>query len=272
MTTGPKIIGVLNVTPDSFYDGGNNVSEDAALAQAQIMFDEGADVIEVGGESSGPGASDVSTEEELQRVIPIIHAIHAAHPSIIISVDTYKADVATAAIEAGASMINDVTAGRMDPNLFAVVAKASVPLVLMYSKDPTPRTTKDAIDYHDVVGHISAFLRERKQAAMQAGVAEKNIILDPGLGWFVSAHAKYSFEIIARLREFQTLGSPLLLSPSRKSFLAGSEQLPPQDRLPATIAASAIAALHGASYIRTHDVEAVRRACEVGIVIGKTKH
>jgi dihydropteroate synthase len=253
-----KIVGILNATPDSFYDGGQHDQLELALAHAEKLISEGADIIDVGGESSGPGSEDVSSDEELQRVIPIIEAIHKEFPQTVLSVDTTKTTVAEAAINAGASMINDVTAGRGDPEMFSTVAKANVPIVLMYSKDSSPRTTTDQKEYDDVIATIKNFLTERIAAAESAGISREKIILDPGLGFFVSANPQYSFEILERLSELKTLGYPLCVSPSRKSFLAGPENLPPEERLEATIAASAIAAAHGADYIRTHDVQEVR--------------
>ena len=258
-----QIIGILNITPDSYFDGGQYVSVEAAVARAGEMLAQGADWIEVGGESTGPNSSNVSVKEELSRVMPVIEALHASYPEARISIDTYKAIVADEALRVGATMVNDVTAGRFDPDMFRVAKNAMAHLVLMYCKDPTPRTTIHSIQYDDVIATIKKFLRERKQAAIDAGITKDRIILDPGLGHFVSSDPQYSFEIIRRLKEFQECGCPISLSPSRKSFLAGSENLKTADRLPATTAASAIAVLNGASYIRTHDVLAVKRACEI---------
>ncbi len=261
------IVGVLNVTPDSFHDGGRFLDPAAAVAQALALRDAGADIVEVGGESTGPNSPAVSPEEELKRVLPVIRAVRAAAPDLPLSVDTYKAAVARAALEAGVAMINDVTAGRSDPELFAVVAKSDAKLVLMYSKDPSPRTTIAENGYDDVVSTIAAFLAARRDAAIAAGVPLSRIILDPGMGHFVSSDARWSLELLGRLPELTPLGCPLLLSPSRKSFLAGTEKLRTADRLPGTIAASAIAALHGAAYIRTHDVLEVRRGCEIASAV-----
>lgn len=266
-----QIIGILNVTPDSYHDGGRYTSIETSVKRAGEMLAEGADWIEVGGESTGPGSADVPLDEELRRTIPIIAAIRASFPDARIAIDTYKSEVARQAIIAGATMVNDVTAGRGDANLFPIIAKfpisnlqSPIPfLVLMYSKDPTPRTTIHPTHYDDVVATIKSFLSERKAAAIKAGIPEDRIILDPGLGHFISSDPGYSFEIIQRLQELQELGCPILLSPSRKSFLAGSENLKTIDRLPGTVAASAIAVLHGATCIRTHDVVEVRRAVEI---------
>ena len=237
------------------------------------MIREGADFIEIGGESTGPNSKDISVDEELKRTIPVIQAIHKTYPESKLAIDTWKSAVATKAIEAGATMVNDVTAGRGDSEMFSIIADAcrgtaccaptDVRYVLMYSKDSTPRTTIEDRRYDDVVTTIKTFLVSRRNAATNSGVDPERIILDPGLGHFISSDPAYSFEIIARLQEFRLLGCPIFLSPSRKSFLAGPENLPTAERLPGTIAASAAAVLHGASYIRTHDVAAVRRGCEI---------
>lgn len=266
-----QIVGILNVTPDSYFDGGKWHSVDAALKRTEEMLSEGADWIDVGGESTGPKSKDVSLEEELKRTIPVISAIHKRFQDAKISIDTYKASVAAEAIAAGASMVNDVTAGRGDENMFAEVAQAAMPdatcpmpnIVLMCSKDSTPRTTIAPQQYEDVVVTIKALLKARRDAAIAAGIPSDRIILDPGLGHFVSSIASYSYQILARLEEFMDLGCPMFLSPSRKSFLAGPKNLPTAERLAGTIAASMIAAQHGAAYIRTHDVKEIARALEV---------
>lgn len=264
ITNAISIVGILNVTPDSYFDGGKWNSLEMALKKAEEMIAEGADWIEVGGESTGPNSKDISLQEEIDRTINVIKEIRKRWGSVNISVDTYKSEVAHQAIAAGATMVNDVTAGRGDANMFAEVAGFAkvAKVVLMYAKDPTPRTTIDLVQYKDVIATIKKFLSERIDAAVAAGISRDRIIIDPGLGHFVSSDPKYSFEIIARLEELLSLGCPIFLSPSRKSFLSGKENLPPVDRLPATIAASAIAVLDGASFIRTHDVRAVKRACE----------
>ncbi len=256
------IVGILNTTPDSYFDGGHYTDIGKAVLRAGQLLQEGADYIEVGGESSGPKSQDVSLEEELQRVIPVVEAIRETYPHARIAVDTYKAAVAKQAIERNVSLINDVTAGRGDPEMFTVVAASGASLVLMYSKDPTARTTIDEREYDDVIATVKTFLQARKEAAITAGVRAEKILVDPGLGHFVSADSKYSFELLAHLEEFASI-APVYISPSRKSFLAGQENLGVGDRLPGTIAASAIAVLHGAKFIRTHDVAQIRRGCEI---------
>ncbi len=267
----PHIVGILNITPDSFYDGGKFLDGDSAVQRALALIGEGADILEIGGESTGPHSPSLPVEEELNRTINVIRKMKELKPNSLISIDTYKHQVAEEAIRAGAGMVNDVTAGRSDPLLLSIVAKAGVPIVLMYSKDSTPRTTIAEKRYDDVVRTVKDFLRERKQAAIDAGVDPSKIILDPGLGHFISSIPDYSFQILARLRELEELGSPLFVSPSRKSFLAGAEKLPTQERLPGTIAASVIAMQNGATYIRTHDVREVRRALEIAGGIEKLR-
>lgn len=271
MTHNFQIVGILNVTPDSYHDGGKYASVERALACAEEMLKQGADIIEIGGESTGPNSKEVTEEEEMDRVLPVIQAIRKAHPQAKLSVDTYRSGIARAALQEGVMMVNDVTAGRRDPQMFRVLKDSQALMVLMYAKDPTPRTTIESKQYEDVVGTIKKFLAERKERAIQEGIAAGRIILDPGLGHFVSSGPKYSFEILARLEEFLDLGCPLFVSPSRKSFLAGSENLKTIDRLPGTIVASALAVLNGAQYIRTHDVLEVKRGCKVALSIRAQK-
>jgi len=258
-----QIMGVLNITPDSFYDGNAFFSKVAALEHAETLISEGATIIDIGGESTFVDRDEVSIKEELNRIIPVIKEIATTHKNILISVDTYKAEVAKRAIQAGAHIVNDVTAGRGDAHMLATVAQLNVPYIMMYAKDANSRTTTDTIEYNDVIQAISDFLKEKTDKALTAGISKDNIIIDPGLGFFVSGNADYSYEIIARLTELKELGYPIVLSPSRKSFLAGSEKVPAIDRLPATIAASTLAVMNGANIIRTHDVLEVRRGCEV---------
>ena len=268
MRSALQIVGILNTTPDSYYDGGRFNAVESAVKRAGELLEEGADIIEIGGESTGPGSRDVTLEEERARTVGVIKAVRKEYSHAQVSIDTYKAAIAAEAIGAGVMMVNDVTAGRGDLSMFSVIAKSGVQYVLMYAKDNSPRTTVRETQYDDVVATVKKFLSGRKEAAVRAGIAEDHIILDPGMGHFVSSDPKYSYEILRRLSELCDLGSPLLVSPSRKSFLAGGENLPAGERLPGTVAASAIATLDGATYIRTHDVLPVRRACEVAQRIG----
>ena len=252
----PLLVGVLNVTPDSFSDGGLFADPQHALQHACQMIEMGADWIDIGGESSGPGSKAVTLKEELKRTLPIIQAIRQ-ESDIWISIDTYKAEVAQQAIAAGADVINDVTAFRGDPKMIKVVAENQVPIVLTYSKDPNARTTKTRTSYQNVVQTIETFFQGRLCWLQSEGISLHNIILDPGLGFFVSGLSRYSFEILRRLPELVAWGFPLMVGPSRKSFLAGvspGKFLEPQQReIPSTVATS-IAIWQGASLLRLHDV------------------
>ena len=257
------VVAILNVTPDSYYDGGRNLGSAALLRSAETAVEGGAEILEIGGESTGPDSGDVSADEEERRVLPAVRALRKAFPAIWIAVDTTKSTVAEAALRSGADMINDVSAGRADPAIFSVISEHRCPVVLMYSKDPTPRTTRRDVRYDDVLATIRTFLLSRIAQAKKEGIEESRIILDPGLGHFVSSDPAYSFEILRRLRELTDLG-PILVSPSRKSFLAGPENLPPSKRLPATLEASVLAVSNGALLIRTHDPKETREVLARG--------
>lgn len=241
-----SFLGVLNLTPDSFSDGGQFKEFGGSvdlLERATEMVLDGAEILDIGGESTGPGSQEVSLEEELRRVIPAIRSIREALPGVIISVDTWKSEVAAAAIEAGANWVNDVTAGRGDSRMFDVVAAADVPMVLMYSKQNSPRTDRAMVEYADVMATIKAFLQERIAAARAAGVHD--IIVDPGMGAFVSGEPSYSFEIIERIEELRDLDCPILVGTSRKGFLG-------EDRLGMTLWTTL--QLQGrVDYLRVHD-------------------
>ncbi len=257
-----SLVAILNVTPDSFFDGGKWQSTEQIVVRAQQCMDQGANIIEIGGQSTGPGSIDVSLDEELRRVIPAIEALRKALPDARIAIDTFRAEVARRAIDAGATMVNDVLAGRGDAQMFDCIASARCEYVMMYSKDSSARTTKADKRYADVIGTIHTFLADRRAKAMAAGISPERIIVDPGLGHFVSSDPKYSWQILRSLEAFADLGT-VFVSPSRKSFLAGPQNLPVADRLPATLAATAVALEHGASYIRTHDVLETRRVMDV---------
>jgi dihydropteroate synthase len=247
------IMGILNITPDSFSDGGQFNTLKKAIKRAKELIKQGADIIDIGGESTGPGSKKVSPEEELQRVIPIIKEIRK-FTKLPISIDTYKAEVANEALKAGANTINDVTALRGDPKMASVIKKYKCPIILMFSKDPTPRTTVKNKKYRDVIKSIKEFLKKRIQYAKKHGIKSKQIIIDPGMGQFISALPEYSYEIIARLHELKSLGFPILVGASRKSFLGGSMG----SRIEKGATVSAIAYSAGASIIRTHDVKQIQ--------------
>ncbi|MBC8260001.1 MAG: dihydropteroate synthase [SAR324 cluster bacterium] len=249
-------MGILNSTPDSFSDARQYFKLDDALKQARKIIADGADWLDIGGESTGPGSPDVTLDEELQRVVPLIQQIRR-ESNIWISVDTWKAEVARQSLLAGADAVNDVTALRGDPELAEVVAEKQVPLVMMFSKDGTPRTTRQQSDYVDVLDTLKSFFRERLQYAESKGIQKKQIVLDPGMGFFISGAAKYSFEVIRRISELHEFDLPLLLGPSRKSFLAkvskGRSLSFTERDLPGAVVSS-VALWHGVSILRFHEV------------------
>lgn len=250
---GPLIMGILNITPDSFSDGGKFMTLEEAIKQAKKMIEEGVDILDIGGESTGPNSKFVTQEEELLRVIPVIKAIRE-FSEIPISIDTYKANVALEAIKSGADMINDVTALREDQKMADVVKKSKCPVIMMYSKDSSPRTTIKDKKYTDVMQTIKKFFEERLKYAKTKGIKGDQIILDPGMGQFISNLPHYSFEIIAKLQEFEIFKKPILVGFSRKSFL--KDEIPSREEKEKAL--SAIAYINGANIIRTHDVGGLR--------------
>jgi dihydropteroate synthase len=259
------VMGVVNVTPDSFSDGGRLFDAAAAIAAGVRMVDDGADMIDVGGESTRPGADPLDDAEERRRVVPVIEGL-AARVRVPVSIDTYKAATAEAALGAGASIVNDVSGLRYEPGLADVAARYRAPVVLMHTRGRSKQMYQQA-SYHDVVAEILDELRESMAFAARAGIAADRIILDPGLGF--AKEAAHSYEALARLDEFAELGRPLLVGPSRKSFLARpvGGQVPAGERDWATAAAAAAAVLAGAHIVRVHAVremiQVVRVADEI---------
>lgn len=265
---GTRLLGILNVTPDSFSDGGLYAETDAAIARGLRMAAEGADAMDVGGESTRPGSDPVPADEELRRVVPVIRGLRkvlgasatGARGRVRISVDTSKASVAAAAIDAGADIVNDVTGLAGDPGMAPLLARARVAVVLMHMRG-TPRTMTDRARYVDLMGEIAAELRERLEAARSAGITDDRIALDPGIGF--AKTPEQNVEILARLPLLAALGRPLLIGVSRKSFLGALTGLPTGERLEAGLAAGAAAVLNGASILRVHDVAATARMTAV---------
>jgi dihydropteroate synthase len=254
-----RVMGIVNVTPDSFSDGGEHASPEAAVAHGVRLAGEGADILDIGGESTRPGAEDVGVEEELRRVIPVIEGL-ARQTSLPISVDTSKPEVMRAAIAAGAGMINDVYALRRDGALEAAAA-LDVPVVLMHMQGE-PRSMQASPQYDDVVAEVHRFLAERIFAAEMAGIAKKQIVVDPGFGF--GKNRDHNLELLARLERFGELGVPLLAGLSRKKTigeLTGRED--PHDRVSGSVAAHLIAAQRGAKLVRVHDVAATVDALKV---------
>jgi len=244
------IMGVLNVTPDSFSDGGLYLRTEDAVRRAEEMAQEGADIVDIGGESSRPGAEPVPLEEELRRVIPVVREV-ARRLSVPISVDTYKAEVARRALEEGASIVNDISALRFDPNMAEVVARRRAPVVLMHMKG-TPRDMQRNPYYEDVLGEVEGFLKERKEAAVGMGIPEENIILDPGIGF--GKRVQDNLQLLKNLDRLVALGSPVLVGTSRKSFIGAVLDLPVEERLEGTLATLVLAVAKGAKILRVHDV------------------
>jgi dihydropteroate synthase len=268
MKNGVKIMGILNLTPDSFSDGGEFSAPELAKKRIDQMILQGADIIDIGGESTGPGSESISADEELARLRPIIDWVSqnpdlVGRKDIVFSIDTYKASVATYALKHGFSMVNDVTALRGDPKMIEVLVKYKPFVVLMYSKDPSPRTTHDKVVYEDVVATIKDFLTEQTSELLEAGFPQKRIIIDPGMGAFISAIPDYSFEVIEKLGELKKLGYPILVGISRKSCLG----VKMEDRDGPSVDWSLKAIMNGASIIRIHNVELMKKACyDAGLI------
>ncbi|MBI2349146.1 MAG: dihydropteroate synthase [Deltaproteobacteria bacterium] len=253
------LMGVVNVTPDSFSDGGRYFEPAQAISHGVKLVEEGADIIDVGGESTRPGARPVSGREEVERVIPVIRGLRR-ELSAPISVDTYKADVAKAALDAGADMVNDISALRFDPAMAPLIAAEKVPVVLMHMRG-TPRTMQRRPHYRDVVEEVREFLRDRIRFAVQAGVDLERIIVDPGIGF--GKELEHNLALLRALPALADLGRPVLVGPSRKTFIGQILDVGPEERLEGSLAAAVAAVLGGASVIRTHDVKEARRAIRV---------
>jgi dihydropteroate synthase len=255
----PRVMGIVNVTPDSFSDGGEHATVEAAIAHGLQLAEEGADLLDIGGESTRPGAQDVSVDEELRRVIPVIEAL-AKQTALPISIDTSKPEVMRTAVAAGAGMINDVYALRRDGALEAAAA-LGVPVVLMHMLGE-PRSMQDAPQYDDVVADVHRFLAERIFAAEMAGIAKKNIVVDPGFGF--GKTVAHNLALLAQLQRFTELGVPLLAGLSRKKTIGElTGRSDPHDRIHGSVAAHLIAAQRGAMLLRVHDVAATVDALKV---------
>jgi dihydropteroate synthase len=261
------LMGVLNITPDSFSDGGKFVTIDAAVAQAQLLVSAGADLLDIGGQSTRPQAAEVSLETELNRVIPVIEALRGGvvNLAVPISVDTTRSGVARAAIQAGADLVNDISGGTFDPQMLPTVAELGVPIVLMHIRG-TPQTMQQLTDYADLIGEVSQFLQERGAAAIACGVDRSRIILDPGIG-FAKTYSQ-NLEILRSLHRLRALGYPVLVGPSRKSFIGHIlNQADPQQRVWGTAAACCAAIAGTADIVRVHDIAQMRDVCRVADAI-----
>lgn len=262
------VMGILNVTPDSFSGDGLLGQSDfiaAAVARAENFIAAGADILDVGGESTRPGSAPVDEQEEKARILPVIRALAQQYPEILLSIDTYKANVAEAALSAGAHWVNDVWGLRADARMAAVVAAAGAPVVLMHNRSKNEKIQLDQVlggiyqgaEYSDLLQDVKKELMQNVALAHAAGVEDRQIILDPGIGFGKSR--EQNLQLINRLDEIKALGYPVLLGPSRKSFIGYTLNLPPQERLEGTEAACAVGIVRGADILRVHDVAAIAR-------------
>lgn len=258
------IMAILNVTPDSFSDGGQFDSLEAAIAQANQLIESGADILDIGGQSTRPNAVEVPLEVELERVVPVIQAIRQTS-EIPISVDTTRASVAKAAIAAGADIVNDISGATFDPEMLPTVAALHVPIVLMHIRG-TPRTMQQLTEYEDLISELVAFLQQRKDAAILAGVAPHLIAIDPGIGF--AKTFDQNLEILRCLREFQTVHCPILVGPSRKTFIGHIlDQPDPKQRVWGTAAACCAAISAHCDILRVHDAREMVEVCRVADAI-----
>lgn len=257
------IMGIVNVTPDSFSDGGKYLHASAAVEHGLRLVEEGADILDIGGESTRPGSDFISLDEELRRVIPVVEGL-AEQAGVPLSIDTTKAEVARRALDAGCSMVNEISAMRLDPDMLPLVVERGVPFCLMHMQG-LPKDMQIGPHYQDVVGEIAAFLRERAEVALRAGADPSNIILDPGIGF--GKNLNHNLEILRRLPELKSLGYPLLLGTSRKSFIGMILDLPVEERLEGTAASVALGVAGGADIVRVHDVREMVRVVRVAEAI-----
>ena len=266
----PLIMGILNITPDSFSDGGKYTSIDDALQQVERMLAEGVDIIDIGGESTRPGSDSVAAEDQQQRVIPVITAIRQQLKSaILISIDTTSSEVAKAALAAGANMINDVSAGQDDEAILALAAQTDVPIILMHSRG-TPKTMQDNPYYENVVQEVIDALKKRINAALEAGVKKENITLDPGIGF--GKRRQDNLDLLAHLDALVALGFPVLLGTSRKRFMGTlCDVAEPAELVTATAVTTALGVMAGVRIFRVHDIKENRQAADVAWAIRQSR-
>jgi dihydropteroate synthase len=253
------VMGILNVTPDSFSDAGRFFTDRAAIDRGAEMIDQGADVVDVGGESTRPGSDPVPADEELRRVIPVIEQLAKHRSTVPVSIDTRKAEVAAAALEAGATIVNDVSAGS-DPEMFELAREHGAGIVLMHMKGD-PKTMQEAAYYEDVVAEVHEYLRERIEAAEFAGIEPERIVVDPGIGF--GKDVDHNLEVLHHIDAFLDLGRPVLVGPSRKRFIGTLLDLPEDERVEGTAAAVAWSVSRGAHLVRVHDVKEIVRVVRV---------
>lgn len=260
----PRVMGILNVTPDSFFDGGNHGSIKDILVHVEKMLNEGADIIDIGGYSSRPGAHNVSIVEEIQRVVPTIESIIKYFPDIIISVDTFRGEVAKSAIEGGAAIINDISGGELDKSMFDIVAQMKVPYILMHMRG-TPQTMQNNLEYDNIVKEIIYYFSEKVERLNKVGVHD--IIIDPGFGFAKSM--SQNFDLLSKLELFKMMELPILSGISRKSMIYKSLNILPIDSLNGTTALNMVSLMKGANILRVHDVKEARETVELYQLLSK---
>ena len=253
------IMGILNLTPDSFSDGGQFSDKNQATDYALKMIEDGADMIDIGGESTRPGAEPVSLDEELKRTISIIKSIRQ-QSDCLISIDTYKSPVAEAALDVGANLVNDISGLTFDEKMIDIVIARKVPVILMHMKG-TPRSMQVDPHYNNVIKEICEFFKRKVKSAKNSGILDNMIILDPGIGF--GKRLEDNFEIIRELKQICAMGYPILLGPSRKSFIGASLNLPVEERLEGTLSSITVGIMNGANIIRVHDVKETLRAVKI---------
>jgi len=249
----PVVMGIVNITPDSFYDGGKHGTTKAAIKHAEKLIDEGADILDLGAQSTRPGAKLLTAKEELKRLLPVLDHLQKKHPEEIISVDTFYAEVAEKAVEHGASIINDVSGGTFDKNMFKTVASLKVPYILMHMQG-TPKTMQVKPQYKDIVKDVFDFLSKQYNKATKAGI--KQIIIDPGFGF--GKTVEHNYDLLRNLKEFRKIGF-VLAGLSRKSMINKALHIKPEEALTGTIALNTFAIMNGANILRVHDVKEARQ-------------
>ncbi|VTP89138.1 dihydropteroate synthase [Sphingobacterium daejeonense] len=254
----PKVMAILNLTPDSFFDGGKHSSLESAMLHAEKLISEGADMIDIGAYSSRPGAQEISAQEEMDRAIPFIEAIHQSYPDVILSIDTFRADVAESCVQAGVHIINDISGGTLDENMFETVARLQVPYILMHMRG-TPATMQQMTDYEDVVNDVAESLGHHVSRLRELGV--RDIILDPGYGFAKTIDQNY--ELLMRVNELHYFGLPILGGISRKSMLYKKIGLKPDQVLPGTIALNTLLLERGVQILRVHDVKEAKQLIDI---------
>jgi|TARA_B100000287_G_scaffold373221_1_gene372297 dihydropteroate synthase len=253
-------MGILNVTPDSFSDGGKFIKSNIAVDHAFKMIDDGAHIIDIGGESTRPGSVPISDVEECERILPVIDKIKKIDSNITVSVDTYKASVAKKAIEAGADIINDISGLTFDPEMLSLLSGKNIPVIIMHINGK-PKTMQKNPTYNDLVGDIRGFLQHQSKLAEESGIKNNHIILDPGIGF--GKTFDHNFTLLRRLDEICSLGYPVMIGPSRKAFIGDALDLPPIDRIEGTLATIVAGIMNGAKIVRVHDVKEVSRAVKI---------